>query len=114
MGSTVLPYGVGFLLSFGDHHDRVILLAESGGILIRLAMNLAQLLQANLGVLEGANQRDERLYRSGKLAYDIAERHHHAESHPALHHRTSGEEGIAPHGLYNLYHLCNSTNDTNK
>ena len=56
-------------------------------------MNLAQSLQANLGVLEGANQRDELLYRSGKLAYDIAKRHHHAESHPALHHRTSGEEG---------------------
>ena len=35
MGSTVLPYGVGFLLQFGDHHDRIILLAESGGLLSR-------------------------------------------------------------------------------
>lgn len=35
MGFTVLPYGIVFLLQFGDHHDRIILLAVSGGIFSR-------------------------------------------------------------------------------
>ena len=61
-------------------------------LLVLPLVDLAQPLQADLGVLQGAGEGDELLDRRRELAHDVGERHHHAQRHAPLHHRPGGDE----------------------